>query len=117
MRMTFEKDNLGKHYRIEFDDVPKKIKNLKEKLKPMERYYLQELDAEIYFGENPDGTCSDVMQLKFNSTSPYCNHYWTFHKDTNGKTWSFVNGSIMAENLLGCEERPVYKVIAEYFSN
>lgn len=60
----------------------------------------------------------DNLGKKFNSTNPYCSkHYWTFHKDTNGKAWSFVKGSIMAENILDCEERLVYKVIAEYFSN
>lgn len=117
MTVNFRKDNLGNHTRVVFDKIPEKIKSLKEKLEPMEHYYLQDLDAEVYFGENPDRTCSDSMHLIFKSSSPYFNgHPWVFGPDTNKKTWSFVNVSRMAENILGCEDRPVYKIIAEYFS-
>ena len=109
MNTEISKDTLGNRYEIQFESEPEKIKELRNKLQPYEKFDFTNdgLDAVGYFGED-NGKCSDYFQLEFKNS----NSRWTY----NGIKHSFVRTSQMAMNLMKLDDNPEYKLITEFFS-
>ncbi len=108
------KDGYNKTYVIKFDKRPKKIQELKDKIKPLEKTYIEELGATIWFGKNEDGACASTMQMEFKpKEKENIPEYWTY----NDEDFTFVKVSAMADNIFTKNERPVSVLIEKYFSN